>query len=64
MRNRLRLCVFITLMMIALLGSQSILFGQGTASISGTIADATHAAVPGANVVLTNSENQPAHAKP
>jgi len=60
MRTRLRLYVWMTLMMTAFLASPPKLFGQGTASISGTTADATHAAVPSASVVLTNSETNQA----
>jgi Carboxypeptidase regulatory-like domain len=48
------------LMAIALVGSQQELFAQGTASISGTAADATHAAIPDTSVVLTNSETNQA----
>lgn len=63
MRHRFYLHAVLTLMLIALSGSALQLFAQGTASISGTAADVTHAAVPSANVVLTNSDtNQERHA--
>jgi Carboxypeptidase regulatory-like domain len=53
---RIRLNILITLIAIALLVSQPALFAQGTATISGTTADTTRAAIADASMVLTNSD--------
>lgn len=53
---RFRLSILIMLVAITLMGLPHDLFAQGTASISGTTVDTTHAAIPSANVVLTNAD--------
>lgn len=53
---RLRLRIVLIAMAIGLLGAPSEIVAQGTASIAGTTVDTTQATVPGASVILTNSE--------
>src|SRR5215216_3829857 len=53
--SRLLLSVLISLLSLVLLST--VAYGQGTASVVGTVTDSTGAAVPAAKITITNTDN-------